>query len=58
MSIMDILIDELNKNTEGGAWERLHSEQYRIVETDEGIFHVRKHMRKETETWEHGELEH
>jgi hypothetical protein len=41
MGIMDILVDELNKGkTENESkWERLHSEQYEIVQTKNGCFH-------------------
>lgn len=43
--IMDLLVEELNNNrTEeqkqsGEKWERLHSEQYQIVQTKDGTFH-------------------
>lgn len=48
--IMDLLVEELNNNrTEeqkqnGEKWERLHSEQYQIVQTRDGVFynHIKK----------------
>ena len=46
MGIMDVLIEEMNKNhtdeqkAKGEKWERLHSEQYRIVDTENGRFRV------------------
>lgn len=40
MKIMDIIIEELNKNSDGDAkFKRLHSEQYEIVTTKNGKFH-------------------
>ena len=45
MGIMDIIIDSINENlTEeqkesGEKWERCHSEQYEIVQTENGKFH-------------------
>ena len=46
MKLMDIIVEEYNKNlTEeqkaaGEKVERLHSEQYQIVQTENGKFHV------------------
>ena|GEM_PF-5984857 len=43
--IMDLLVETLNEElTEeqresGDKWERLHSEPYQIVQTENGIFH-------------------
>ena len=37
MKIMDILVEELNKNLDGKV-ERLHSEPYQIVQTKRGLF--------------------
>lgn len=43
--IMDLLVETLNEDlTEeqkenGEKWERMHSEQYQIVQTENGIFH-------------------
>lgn len=48
--IMDLLTEEMNNNrTEeqkqnGEKWERLHSEQYQIVQTRNGVFH--NHIKK------------
>lgn len=45
MKIMDLLVEELNEalseeeKQQGEKWERLHSEQYQIVQTDHGVFH-------------------
>ena len=44
MKLMDLIVDELNnslsdKQRENGEWERLHSEQYQIVKTENGLFH-------------------
>ena len=41
MKIMDILVNEINKNIADGEpkFERLHSEQYEIVTTKNGKFH-------------------
>lgn len=45
MKIMDLIIEELNNNLpeqdkqNGEKWERLHSEQYQIIQTDHGTFH-------------------
>lgn len=44
MKLLDLIVEELNENlTEeqrenGEKWERLHSEQYQIVTTENGIF--------------------
>ena len=44
MKLIDLIVEELNENlTEeqrenGEKWERLHSEQYQIVTTENGIF--------------------
>lgn len=44
MSILDLLVDELNsglsdeQNGNGEKWERLHNEQYQIVQTENGVF--------------------
>ena len=44
MSVLDLLIDELNKDLtaeqkeNGEQWQRLHSEQYQIVQTENGKF--------------------
>lgn len=46
--IMDLLVEELNNNLtesqkeEGEKWERLHSEQYQIVQTENGVFRNKK----------------
>jgi hypothetical protein len=46
--IMDLLVEELNNNRteaqkeEGEKWERLHSEQYQIVQTENGVFRNKK----------------
>ena len=48
MKLMDILIDELNKNEQDEKWERMHSEQYEIVDTENGRFRIRKDSKKET----------
>lgn len=51
MKIMDLLVEELNKTlpedqkASGEKWERLHSKQYQIVQTENGIFH---NQRRET----------
>lgn len=43
--IMDLLVQELNNNLaeeqkqSGEKWERLHNEQYQIVQTIDGVFH-------------------
>lgn len=43
--IMDLLVQELNNNLaeehkqSGEKWERVHSEQYQIVQTIDGVFH-------------------
>lgn len=45
MGIMDLIIEELNNNlTEeqkenGDSWERLNSDQYQIVQTENELFH-------------------
>lgn len=41
MKIMDILVNEINKNIADGEpkFERLHSEQYEIITTKNGKFH-------------------
>ena len=45
MKILDLLVEELNENLtdeqkeNGEKWERLHSEQYQIVQTENGVFH-------------------
>lgn len=50
MKLLDLIVEELNENltTEqkesGEKWERLHSEQYQIVQTENGLF---KNPRKE-----------
>lgn len=44
MKLLDLIVEELNENlTEeqrenGEKWEKLHSEQYQIVTTENGIF--------------------
>ena len=39
MSIMGILVDEINKDrADDEKVVRLHSEQYRIIQTDHGTF--------------------
>ena len=51
MKIMDLIIEELNNNLpeqdkqNDEKWERLHSEQYQIIQTDHGTFH--NQIRKE-----------
>ena len=40
MKIMDVLVEELNKNETENKWERMHSEQYRIIQTGHGTFRV------------------
>lgn len=43
MKIMDLLIDEINKDRpEDEKFTRLHSEPYRIVKTNDGLFHVNR----------------
>lgn len=43
--IMDLLVDAMNENLtdeqkeNGEKWERLHNEQYQIVQTENGTFH-------------------
>ena len=38
--ILDLIVDELNKQHEkDGRFERLHSEQYQIVTTENGVFY-------------------
>ena len=45
MGILDLIIDDLNKNRgpeamkTGAKFERLHSEPYQIVTTENGIFY-------------------
>ena len=45
MKLLDLIVEELNENLtdeqkeNGEKWERLHSEQYQIVQTDHGTFH-------------------
>lgn len=45
MGILDLIVDELNKNrgpdalSKGAKFERLHSEQYQIVTTENGMFY-------------------
>lgn len=44
MGLLDLIIDELNEKLieeqkgNGEKFERLHSEQYQIVQTENGIF--------------------
>lgn len=44
MKILDLLVEELNKDLtdeqkeNGEKWQRLHSEQYQIVQTENGVF--------------------
>lgn len=43
--IMDLLVEKINKNRtdeqkeNGDKWERLHSEPYQIIKTENGTFH-------------------
>ena len=42
MGIMDLIITELNRQEEiqrNGGVQRLHSEQYQIVQTEKGMFY-------------------
>lgn len=45
MGILDLIVDELNKNRgpeamkTGAKFERLHSEQYQIITTENGMFY-------------------
>lgn len=49
MKIMDILVNEINKNIANGEpkFERLHSEQYEIITTKNGKFHNKVKKQKE-----------
>ncbi len=44
MGLLDLIVDELNEHltdeqkANGEKWQRLHSEQYQIVTTENGIF--------------------
>ena len=44
MGLLDLIVDELNEHLtdeqkeNGEKWQRLHSEQYQIVQTENGIF--------------------
>ena len=44
MGLLDLIVDELNENLtdeqkeNGEKWQRLHSDQYQIVQTENGIF--------------------
>ena len=44
MKILDLLINEFNENLtdeqkeNGEKWQRLHSEQYQIIQTKDGVF--------------------
>ena len=49
MGIMDLIVEELNKDKKENdpKWQRLHSEQYQIVQTKNGCFHNPVKTKKE-----------
>ena len=43
MGLMDILIDEINKDRpDGEKFERMHSEQFELIKRDGKTYHIRK----------------